>query len=84
MKTEDRLKRVFALFLEIVKRDPNLASEIDRVLGQTTSSSQAATAARTFPSSNRRKPAGVSTRSWSTKRVKLRFERDLLNWTWKH
>jgi hypothetical protein len=57
MKTADRLKRVFALFLEIVKRDPNLASEIDRVLGQTTSSSQAATAARTSPSSNRRKPA---------------------------
>jgi len=57
MRTENKLKRVFALFLEAVKRDPNLASDIDRVLGQTTSSSQPPSATRTSFSSNRRKPA---------------------------
>lgn len=51
MKSEDRLKRVFALLLKAIKRDPELASEIERELYQHN-------AARPAPiSRNRRKPA---------------------------
>ena len=33
MKTENRLKRVFALLLKAVENDPRLANEIDGALG---------------------------------------------------
>jgi len=52
MKAEDRLERVFALLLKAVKRDPQLASEIERELGQSAASARPAS----FPR-NRRKPA---------------------------
>jgi CheY-like chemotaxis protein len=52
MKTEDRLRRVFALLVEAVKRDPELAHEIERELGQTV-----AHAPSPSPHRNRRKPA---------------------------
>ena len=42
MKAEHRLKRVFALLLEAVKRDPQLASEIERELGQTATPARSA------------------------------------------
>ena len=52
MKTEDRLKRVFALRLEAVKRGPELAGEIKRELGHAV-----APAHSVSPPRNRRKPA---------------------------
>jgi hypothetical protein len=52
MKAEDRLKRVFALLLEAVKRDPELADQIERELGQAVAQSHSAS-----PPKNRRKPA---------------------------
>lgn len=57
MKTEDRLKRVFALLLDTVKRDSNLASEIDRVLGNAPGPSRGLSTTRTPSSRNRRKLA---------------------------
>ena len=57
MKTEDRLKGVFALLLDTVKRDSNLASEIERVLGNSPGSSRRLSTTRTRPSRNRRQPA---------------------------
>ena len=52
MKTEDRLKRVFALMLEAVRRDPEIASEIERQLGHAETPTRSAS-----PPRNRRKPA---------------------------
>lgn len=53
MKTEDKLKKVFSLMLEAVKRDPELAHEIERELGLV----PAAHAPSPSPPRNRRKPA---------------------------
>jgi hypothetical protein len=52
MKTEDRLRRVFGLLIEAVKRDPELAREIERELG-----GLIAPSAPAAPPRNRRKPA---------------------------
>jgi hypothetical protein len=57
MKAENRLKRIFGLLLEAVKKDPNLASEIDRALGHTNGSIEGASTPRAPSSSKRRKPA---------------------------
>jgi hypothetical protein len=52
MKGEDRLKRIFALLLEAVKRDPQLASEIEREFGQSAAPTRDTSSPR-----SRRKPA---------------------------
>lgn len=57
MKPEDRLKRVFAVLLQAVKKDPHLSSEIDRALGHIESSRHELSTMRASSLSNRRKPA---------------------------
>lgn len=61
MKTEDKLRRVFALILEAVRKDENLIGEIDRILaipnGRSGSVAASQSKAQVKVPRNRRKPA---------------------------
>ena len=57
MKTETKLKRIFGLLLEAVKKDSNLASEIDRVLGDFNRSDGVTPKIRRTSVKKHRKPA---------------------------
>ena len=57
MKTEEKLKRVFALLLGAVKKDSQLAAEIDRLLGDASGFSRQPSTTGTPSSSRRRKKA---------------------------
>ena len=55
MKTEDKLRKVFSLLIAAAKKDPNLAAEIDGLLGFGTGTPESSI--RSSRSRNRRKPA---------------------------